>query len=156
MTTKNTTQAASVKDGRTINPKIILLGNLVQFVNQRPGLEYGNYATLSDYRSELREITKTRNQAHELIAFVSISQSIDADRILASARHRLTWDKARQEWDYCTGQYFPTEYRRAACSLLSSVVWDWFREDCGCETREKIQKAAKRNFSRAVAQRWFV
>jgi len=156
MTTKTTTQAASVQSGRTINQKITLLGNLVMFVNQRPGLEFGNYATYSDYRSELREIAKTRHQAHELIAFVSLSESIKADRILANARNRLTWDDKGQEWNYCTGQYFPVEYRRAACSLLSSVIWDWLREECGCDTREKIQKAARRNFSPAVAKRWFV
>lgn len=31
--------------------------------------------------------------------------------------------------DYCTGQYWPTEYRAAACAVLASVLWGWFRSD---------------------------
>lgn len=31
--------------------------------------------------------------------------------------------------DYCTGQYFPTEYRRAACAVLSQALWDYRRDD---------------------------
>jgi hypothetical protein len=30
--------------------------------------------------------------------------------------------------DYCTGQYFPTEYRKAACAVLSSALWGYVRE----------------------------
>src|SRR3990167_287401 len=30
--------------------------------------------------------------------------------------------------DYCTGQYFPTEYRKAACAVLASALWAWTRE----------------------------
>lgn len=29
--------------------------------------------------------------------------------------------------DYCTGQYWPTEYRRAVCSVAASTLWDWVR-----------------------------
>lgn len=31
---------------------------------------------------------------------------------------------------YCTGQYFPTEYRRAVCAVLASALWDYVREHC--------------------------
>lgn len=31
--------------------------------------------------------------------------------------------------DYCTGQYFPTEYRRAVCAVLASALWDYTREN---------------------------
>lgn len=29
---------------------------------------------------------------------------------------------------YTTGQYFPTEYRRAVCAVAASVLWDWVRD----------------------------
>jgi hypothetical protein len=31
--------------------------------------------------------------------------------------------------DYCTGQYFPTEYRRAACAVLASALWSAKRDN---------------------------
>lgn len=30
--------------------------------------------------------------------------------------------------EYCTGQYFPTEYRKAACAVLARTLWYWTRE----------------------------
>ena len=30
--------------------------------------------------------------------------------------------------DYCTGQYFPTEFRAGVCRVLSSALWNWQRE----------------------------
>ena len=57
---------------------------------------------------------------------------------------RLTWDG--DKLDYCTGQYYPVEYRKAICRALASAIWTYFREDCGCNTREKILAAAKRAF----------
>ncbi len=122
------------------------------FIRQRAGLEFGNYGDLKSYRQEQRSITKDRHQAEELLRFIINSPSITAERLSSSGR--LEWKGDR--FEYTTGQYFPTEYRRAVCSHLSSVVWNWLREECNCETREKIQASAKRNFSRAVAQRWFV
>lgn len=32
--------------------------------------------------------------------------------------------------DYCTGQYFPTEFRAAVARLCASVLWTWKREMC--------------------------
>lgn len=31
--------------------------------------------------------------------------------------------------EYTTGQYFPTEYRRAACAVLASALWAYAREN---------------------------
>ncbi|NBW21147.1 MAG: hypothetical protein EBR82_75615 [Caulobacteraceae bacterium] len=130
-----------------------MMNALSVFIRQRAGLEFGNYGDLRSYRQEQRMITKDRHQAFELFRFVDRSESITSDRIKAEAKNRLEWKNGG--WEYTTGQYFPVEYRRAVCSLLSCVLWNWFREECNCETREKIQAAARREFSRAVAQRWF-
>ena len=63
------------------------------------------------------------------------------------------------EIDYCTGQYWPTEYRRAACAVLAGAVWGWLRDECIKSTdgmqAGNIRKAAAREFSRPVARRWF-
>jgi hypothetical protein len=39
----------------------------------------------------------------------------------------LSWDGKRL--DYTTGQYWPTEYRRAAAAVLASALWSYWR-DC--------------------------
>lgn len=130
-----------------------MMNALSVFIRQRAGLEFGNYGDLKAYRQEQRSITKDKHQAEELLRFVANSPSITAERLKPSSSGRLEWKN--EKWEYTTGQYFPTEYRRAVCSLLSSALWSWFREDCQCETKEKIQASARRNFSRAVAKRWF-
>ena len=56
--------------------------------------------------------------------------------------------------DYCTGQYFPTEYRKAACAVLAYSLWHYWR-DCGYDTYEQIQKQARAELGRGIASRWF-
>jgi hypothetical protein len=59
--------------------------------------------------------------------------------------------------DYCTGQYFPTEYRAAACAVLSTACWDYWRTDFPISNniRKDILKRARRIFGRGIASRWF-
>jgi hypothetical protein len=154
MKTLQSTQVASVKDGRTqsANQKEVMLDALAAFIRQRPGLEFGNYGDRKSYAAELRKITKARHEAFELLRFVERS-SITAENIISRATHRLTWNGF--EWEYTTGQYFPTEYRVAACALLATTVWDYFRDGCHCGTPETIRQAARRNFTPAVAKGWF-
>lgn len=61
----------------------------------------------------------------------------------------------RVKINYVTGQYWPTEYRRAVCALMSSVIWAWLREDCNCKTGDDIRKAARRELGASIARRWF-
>lgn len=44
---------------------------------------------------------------------------------------------ARDFLDYCTGQYWSTEYRRAVCAVLARALWDYWRADA-----EEAQKRA--------------
>jgi hypothetical protein len=77
--------------------------------------------------------------------------------------------------DYCTGQYVPTEYRRAVCAVMASVLWNWKRTQCmpaptlhhNTETGETVQRykglragdymraGFKREYGRGLAARWF-
>lgn len=134
-----------------------LIYALQRFVAQRPGLEFANYGDVSAYRSEMRSITKDRHHAEELIRNVSWRDSITADDILQAAKcafsGRLTItepETGRFVLNYCTGQYWPTEYRRAVCSVLSSVLWNYWR-DAG----DGPIGAARRELSRGAARRWF-
>ncbi len=143
--------------------KETIIACLRKFIAQRPGLEFGNYGDVSAYRSEMRSITKDRHHAEAMLSSVAWRDSITADTILEASKHafsgRLTITEptpGRFVLDYCTGQYWPTEYRRAVCSVLSSALWDYWRE-CGgpASTGDTIRKTAAAELSRSIAQRWF-
>jgi len=143
--------------------KQTLIACLRKFIAQRPGLEFGNYGDVSAYRSEMRSITKDRHHAETMLASVAWRDSITTDSILEASKHAFSGRLAITEpspgrfvLDYCTGQYWPTEYRRAVCSVLSSALWDYWRE-CGgaASTGDAIRKTAAAELSRSIAQRWF-
>ena len=144
-----------------------IITGLQAWIAQRPGLEFGNYGDLKNYRSEMRRITRQRHDAEKLLLAVSNS-AIDADTLLDSFKRaysgRLTCEKlpdGRVKFDYCTGQYFPTEYRAAACAVLSNALWNYHREDyaataTGSESPgTAIRRNFRRRFGRTIASRWF-
>lgn len=159
------------------------------WINQRPGLQFGNYGDVSAYRSELRSITRDRRDALELLSAVALRDSITAADLLAafprafSGRLRLEQRAQDGKWvlDYCTGQYWPTEYRKAACAVLAAALWERKRSDMpkpsgkvkrvtgvgpfanetehdsieGLSPGDWIRRSFKREFGRSIAQRWF-
>ena len=140
-------------------PTIIAL--LDAWIRQRPGLEFGNYGDVTAYRSEMRSITRDLHHAQTMLVYVAWHDSITGEMILDAAKSGrlsfVTRTDGSMILDYCTGQYWPTEYRRAVCSLLSSVIWGWLREQSGPvpPTGDSIRKAARRELGNAIANRWF-
>ena len=65
-----------------------------------------------------------------MLAAISWRDGITADTIRAALRSggrlRLLDNGTL---DYCTGQYWPTEYRAGACRVLASLLWDYWRGD---------------------------
>ncbi len=150
--------------------KSTIVAALDAFIRQRPGLEFGNYGDWTAYRAEVRSIGKDLQHARALLRYVEWHDSITAQMILNAAQSgrlsiKVEGDKVRV--DYCTGQYWPTEYRPAVCRLLSSVIWDWMREtapvDAGpidkFSNLQKvgpwIRKQASRELGTSIARRWF-
>ncbi len=128
------------------NRKSLILDALRAFINQRSGIEFGNYGDVKAFRAEQRGIQKDRHEALELLRAVELSSGIDADALLRAANSAYSGRLTILEGpgpdpgyvrrngdvriDYCTGQYFPTEYRRAACAVLASALWEYTREHC--------------------------
>lgn len=138
--------------------KSTIIAALDAWIRQRPGLEFGNYGDWTAYRSEVRSIGKDLQHARKMIDYVAWHDSITAQMILDAAKSgrlsiKVEGDKVRI--DYCTGQYWPTEYRPAVCRLLSSVIWDWVRANDPRRSGEMIRKAASRELGTSIAQRWF-
>lgn len=170
--------------------KQTLIAMLHKFIRQRPGLEFCNYGDANGYRAELRSIGKDLQHAQALLSYVEWHDSIGADDILRAAKdafsgrlHIAEHEPGRFTLNYCTGQYWPTEYRRAVCAVLSSAIWAWFRDHCmpdpcGKQTKnvgepceyssdlyrfngaavsagDFIRRTAKREFGSSIARRWF-
>lgn len=135
-----------------------MLEQLHRFIRQRPGLEFANYGDASAYRSEMRSITRDKKDAETML--FQVWRSLMVSDTLKQASEgafggRLTWDG--KEWQYVTGQYFPTEYRRAACAVLASALWRYWSFKGKGETfsTESIRKQARLSLGVGIAKRWF-
>ena len=137
---------------------------LTKFVNQRPGLDFANYGESKSYNAESREITKDRNDYFELLslAFTRLGNKLDSKLKfnLENTSGRLLLKDGKLE--YCTGQYFPTEYRPAASRILAQLIFNDYRdEELPNEPNPvytdgyEIRKAIKRNLSRRVYKNYF-
>lgn len=123
---------------------------LAAFIRQRPGLDWRNYysnwtdkAGIAAYRSEQRSISRDKRDAETLLQAVRWRDSITAQDILkASASafagrlqitvnvaHTLVESRGRVEIDYCIGQYWPTEYRKAVAAVCAAALWEWMRDN---------------------------
>lgn len=124
-----------------------LISTLHDFINTRPQLDFRDYGDFSTYRQEQRSITADLLDARELLRIVSMYPSSIAylrDE-LENGTGRLTakFEGEKITLDYCVGQYFPTEYRKAVCRACASALFRFFRDN-GCDNRSEILKAFKR------------
>lgn len=142
--------------------EISTIEKLCKFVDQRAGLEYANYGDAKSYRAESREITKDRQDFYELLGWASSRIENLNDKLtdyLQKSSGRLTLNK-EGSLEYCTGQYFPTEYRPAACNVLKNLIWNDLRDEMEngkpvYEDGHAIRKAARRRLSRRVVKNYF-
>ena len=135
---------------------------LSKFVNQRPGLDFANYGEVSAYRSEMAKITRDRTDYFELLS-LAFSRIDNLNEVvtdyLKRSSGRLTMNDAGN-LEYCTGQYFPTEYRPAANRVLANLIFASYRDEIESNTPKykdgnEIRKALKRRISRRIAKNYF-
>lgn len=166
------------------------------WINQRPGMDPRNYDR-AGYLSDSRKVQQQRRDALQLLCAVKMCEEIDADALVKAAQGafsgRLTIteqpavkvvrgvfvpspipnEPPSVRIDYCTGQYWPTEYRAAACAVLASALWDYTREHCMptaksgdlycSQTKRGARVSAgdwlrahfRQQFGRGIASRWF-
>ena len=151
--------------------KTALIETLRRFISQRPGLDPRNYVShhrdiegFAAYRSDSRAITKDRHDAEALLAYIGRRDSITAEDILRasknafSGRLTITPNGDGFEVDYCTGQYWPMEYRRATAAVAVSAIWERLREDLPKHfpiEAKTVREAARRELGATLARRWF-
>jgi hypothetical protein len=124
-----------------------ILDALERWINQRPGLDPRNYGDgiegWRNYRNEARRIARQLHDARTLLAAVRWRTSIGVDELKAAFKGaysgRLTLKEGSNcvpHLDYCTGQYWPTEYRAAACAVLASALWAYTRANMPTADKE--------------------
>ena len=135
------------------------LAALHKFAGRRPGLKFANYGDLRAYRAYRRAITRDLSEFRQLARFVELS-GITAEGLVSAARSvfsgRLSFVEQNDKVTvfYCAGQYFPTEYRKAACAVLAAALWNYYRADIPPETENRNDKF-RRMFGARLQKRWF-
>lgn len=143
-----------------------LLQQLTEFANQRPQIEWANYCDHYWIRKEREEVTRQLADYRALSArvgqliyggFLSEDEIRHASNSAFSGRLQFT-DRGIE---YCTGQNWSTEFRAAACAVLSSVLRDYELErlsqtvDDWTKKGEIMRKNFRQQFGRGIASRWF-
>lgn len=145
----------------TLTEKERITGAMRAFIRQRPGLDPREYGDRHGFRQESRRITQDLRQAETLLEQVELS-GMTADELREGFRAysgRLSWDGGRL--DYCTGQFFPTEFRAAVCAVCAAALWNYHRDDytttakAGESAGDALRRNFRRRFGRTIAERWF-
>lgn len=162
------------------NEKQRIIEALYAWIAQRPGLDYGNYGNPTSYRAEVRSIGKDLQHARQLLRAVELS-GITADELKAAFSAfsgRMTWDG--KQLDYCTGQYWPTEYRKVVCAIAAQALWRYKADTCmptptgktyvhdeagkelyshnlydGKRAGDWLRRSFLREYGRSIQTRWF-
>jgi hypothetical protein len=144
-----------------------IINALRTFAQKRPNLELNNYATLSGYLEESRAITKDLHHARKLLRKVELSSITAQDIVNASNEAfsgRLTIIPTNSYSDefkieYCIGQYFATEYRKAVCAVLARALWNHWREDRKdgdlMTTGQQLRAIARSELGASLARAYF-
>lgn len=139
-----------------------IIDALYTFAHKRPQLEFNNYGDRQSYMRESRAITRDLHHARQLLRALELSESITGEDIIRASEHAFSGrlsinvtDDGLVSIDYCTGQYFPTEYRKAAAAICASTLWTFYRDQCGYATSDRIRQAAQRNLGSTIARHYF-
>ena len=144
-----------------------LVNRLYDFVNQRPQIEWANYCDHYYIGQDRAKVARQLQDFRKMRAYVLGLQESgvpmdhhikEASQMAFSGRLKFTDSGI----EYCTGQYWPTEYRAAACAVLASAIWSHEREYLGrYETDywkvdgDTMRKHLREILGRGIASRWF-
>jgi len=139
--------------------KTDILDALTAFVEQRPGLIFGDYGDVSLYRQDYNQnCARPLQDFRAMLSAVRWRDSLNTNALLLAIEqtNRLSL-LDNGEFEYTPGQMGATEYRHAACIALSRALWNYWRDDApaGRTPREHITRNARAEFGRGIADRYF-
>lgn len=131
-------QRAQQLIARTTSDQTYLRALLV-FAAQNPGFESGNYDSAASYNGDARPVQKQLREIRDLAwRYPSLSNEVlkEASRAFSG---RLQFVEREEKFhesgcaggvavDYTTGQYWPTEYRLAALTVIKTALSDVDRQ----------------------------
>jgi hypothetical protein len=105
----------------------LVLAAFTAFINQRPGLEFADYGDWRVMRQESASIGRDKKRAFTALYAAEVTpwDAVAMKEAFSAFSGRLTpviREDGKLALDYCTGQYWPTEYRKAAASVLERYV----------------------------------
>jgi hypothetical protein len=136
------------------------LAALYAFTAQRSGINYQDYGDRESFNGDYRPIIRHGAQARKMLRAIELRDSITAQNLIDAANSafsgRLQFVEKGEKVgvDYCTGQYFATEYRKAVCAVCASVLWSYWRAS-GYSKGDAIRAQARKELGRAIASTWF-
>lgn len=134
-----------------------IVAALQKWIAQGPRLRFENYGCRKAYSAEQRAVLRDRQDAERLLSAVQCIVDITGEDLrgaFGAYSGRLAWDGERLE--YTTGQYWPTEYRKAACAVLARALWNHFGQTPECKNGDDVRRAAAQYMRNAgVVRRWF-
>lgn len=96
---------------------------LIAFAESRPGFDTGDYVDAKSYRADTRKATRDLHRVRKLASQIhwrsTVVELIAAE--LRGGRGRLRLD-SRGEIEYCAGQYYCVEFRRAIVALIETAI----------------------------------
>ena len=132
------------------------------WINQKPSLEYANYGCPKACRAEYTAIQRDKKHAEYMLSVVNdyAFSMEDIESAMSAFSGRLSLDIKEGRiigFNYCTGQYWPTEYRKAACAVMAQLLWDAWRAEFKDSEHvgNAIRKQARAVFGRTIANAWF-
>jgi hypothetical protein len=149
---------------------------LETFIKQRPGLDARDYGFDTNgraaYRAEIRDIGKDKVRAMKALDEARALSPVRADVLLDSFRAfsgRLSWTPppsnslgvttglVKGRLSYCNGQYAPTEYRKAAASVLETYIAAWRRAENEAAPQTFVYQTIEdvKAANRAIGNHWF-
>lgn len=108
--------------------KTDIMSALYRFISQRSGMDYRNYNSRDSFMGDYKPMLRDGRDARALLRYVNISDGITSEILVFSSstafsgRLGIVERKGKVVCDYTTGQYFPTEYRKAACAVLVRAI----------------------------------
>lgn len=96
---------------------------LADYCSQNPGLIFGNYGERTSFNQEARQIQRDWERFCNAL-YEASNLGVTDSQVIQSAKEafsgRLEWKETH--WEYTTGQYWPTEYRKAGASAVERAV----------------------------------
>lgn len=130
----------------------VLINAISAHIAQRSGINWRDYNDRAAFLQDYRRIIRDGKHARRMLRAVELSSMTD-ETLLSATRGafagRMT--AANGKLEYCTGQYFATEYRAAACAVLARALTLHYADGHCSKGREW----ARRNLGRGSILAWF-